>query len=199
MNTAFTIPEMNISNPFKFFFRENNNNQHTQQQQNNDIISTIPKNFMEDGTDIVWEDTQEFTFPITGGRVIKVYDADTITIAAKLPYKDSPLYRIAVRLDGIDTPEMKGKDVSDDEKSAAMEARNFVYNLIFNKYVRLENVKTEKYGRLLADVYIKDEHLNFLLLKERYAVKYDGGTKLKPDSWILYKNTGKFYIKSTNM
>ena len=56
-------------------------------------------------TDIKYEDTVEFTFPITEGKVIKVYDADTITIASKLPYKESPIYRLSVRLNGIDAPE----------------------------------------------------------------------------------------------
>jgi len=65
--------------------------------------------YMEDGSDIKLEDTVEFTFPIKGGRVIKCYDADTITIASKLPYKESPLYRLSVRLSGIDAPEIKGK------------------------------------------------------------------------------------------
>ena len=86
--------------------------------------------------------------------------------------------------------EMKGKDVSDDEKEAAKAAREFVYKLVFNKFVRLENIESEKYGRILADVYIGDIHLNELLLKERYAVKYDGGTKKKPISWLKYKADG---------
>jgi len=145
--------------------------------------------YMEDGTDIKVEDTVEFTFPIKGGRVIKCYDADTITIASKLPYKESPLYRLSVRLSGIDAPEIKGK--SEEEKELAKQARDFVSNLILNKYVRLENVESEKYGRILADVYIGDVHLNDLLIKERYAVKYGGGTKLKPTSWLKYKNTGE--------
>jgi endonuclease YncB( thermonuclease family) len=145
--------------------------------------------YMEDGTDIKVEDTVEFTFPIKGGRVIKCYDADTITIASKLPYKESPLYRLSVRLSGIDAPEIKGK--SEEEKELAKQARDFVSNLILNKYVRLENVESEKYGRILADVYIGDVHLNELLIKERYAVKYGGGTKLKPTSWLKYKNTGE--------
>jgi endonuclease YncB( thermonuclease family) len=144
---------------------------------------------MEDGTDIKVEDTVEFTFPIKGGRVIKCYDADTITIASKLPYKESPLYRLSVRLSGIDAPEIKGK--SEEEKEVAKQARDFVSNLILNKYVRLENVESEKYGRILADVYIGDVHLNEMLIKERYAVKYGGGTKLKPTSWLKYKNTGE--------
>lgn len=144
----------------------------------------------EDMTDIRWEDTVPFTFPITSGHVIKVYDADTITIASKLPYPESPLYRLSVRLDGIDTPEIKGKGVSDEEKQSAKLARDFVAKLTLNKTVRLENVATEKYGRILADVYIDDIHLNATLIKERYAVKYDGGTKVKPASWSKYKLTG---------
>ena len=147
----------------------------------------------EEDKDIRWEDTQEFVFPITGGKVIKVYDADTITIAARLPYPESPLYRFAVRLNGIDTPEMKGKDVSEEEKEAAKVAREFVYKLVFQKKVRLENVQNEKYGRILADVYVGDIHLNKLLLDERYAVTYNGGTKQKPVSWSVYKNTGEMH------
>jgi endonuclease YncB( thermonuclease family) len=146
---------------------------------------------MEDGLDIKWEDTVEFTFPIKGGRVIKVYDADTITIASKLPYNESPMYRLSVRLNGIDTPEMKGKGVEEEEKNAAKLARDFVSNLALNKYVRLENIESEKYGRILADVYIGDVHLNEILLKERYAVKYDGGTKIRPTSWAKYRLTGE--------
>jgi len=149
----------------------------------------IYKNYMEEN--IKWEDTVEFKFPIEGGRVIKVYDADTITIASKLPYKDSPLYRFSVRLNGIDTPEIKGKDISEDEKTAAKIARDYVSNLVFNKIIRLENICNEKYGRILADVYIDDINLNELLIKERYAVKYDGGTKKKPASWLKYKLTGE--------
>jgi micrococcal nuclease len=149
------------------------------------------KNIMEDGSDIKWEDTIEFTFPIKGGRVIKVYDADTITIASRLPYEESPMYRLSVRLNGIDTPEMKGKGVSDEEKEAAKMARDFVANLVLNKFVRLENITSEKYGRILADVYVGDIHLNELLLKERYAVKYDGGTKAKPTSWLKYRLTNE--------
>ena len=55
----------------------------------------------------------------------------------------------------------------------------------------MSNIESEKYGRILADVYIGDIHLNELLLKERYAVKYDGGTKRKPVSWLKYKLTGE--------
>jgi micrococcal nuclease len=184
----FRLPRLH--NPFGILYRRNPQSKANIPINEPEIINKIERNYMEDGSDIKWEDTQEFTFPIKGGRVIKVYDADTITIASKLPYDTSPLYRLSVRLNGIDTPEMKGKDISEEEKAAAKVAREFVYNLVFNKYVRLENIESEKYGRILADVYIGDIHVNDLLLKERYAVKYDGGTKIKPISWSKYKLTG---------
>lgn len=138
---------------------------------------------------IKWSDTVPFTFPISGGQVIKVYDGDTITIASKLPYPESPLYRLSVRLNGIDTPEIKGSN--DDEKQAAKNARDAVSDLIMQKHIRLENVQSEKYGRILADVYFKDLHLNKWLIDNRYAVEYDGGTKIAPKSWLRYKETGE--------
>ena len=145
---------------------------------------------MENGPVIKWEDTVEFTFPISGGRVIKVYDGDTITIATKLPFKDSPLYRLSVRFNGIDTPEIKGK--TDDEKNAAKSARDALSSLILNKLVVLKNIQSEKYGRILAEVYLDDLCLNEWMIQQRYAVKYDGGTKKSPASWVTYHTTGVF-------
>jgi endonuclease YncB( thermonuclease family) len=138
---------------------------------------------------IKWEDTVEFKFPIYSGNVIKVYDGDTITIAAKMPYDNSPLYRFPVRLNGIDTPEIKGKN--EDEKSVAKLARDFVSSMILHKIVNLENIQNDKYGRILADVYLDGTHINSLLINERFAVKYTGGTKKSPLSWNKYKLTGE--------
>ena len=133
-----------------------------------------------------WENTILFKVPIQSGKVIKVYDGDSITIAAKLPYDDSKYYRFSVRLNGIDTPEIKGKN--EDEKEAAKNAREALSKLILNKKVILKNVDNEKYGRILADVYLGEIHINDWLIQERYAVRYDGGTKKTPESWLKYKN-----------
>ena len=145
---------------------------------------------MENGLVIKWEDTVEFTFPITCGRVIKVYDGDTITIASKLPFNDSPLYRLSVRFNGIDTPEIKGK--TEDEKNAAKSARDALSNLILNKVVILKNIQSEKYGRILAEVYLDELCVNEWMIQQRYAVKYDGGTKKSPASWVIYQMNGDF-------
>ena len=140
-------------------------------------IIAIPEN-------IEWKDTIPFVAPINQGRCIKVYDGDTITIAAKLPYKHSPIYRFSVRLNGIDTPEIKGKD--EDEKKCAQMARDALKETILNKTVHLENVQTEKYGRILADVVCDGINMNNWMVTQRFAVKYDGGTKVSPDSWMEY-------------
>lgn len=140
---------------------------------------------------IKWEDTKEFIYPITGGKVIKVFDANTITIATKLPYDNSPLYRFYVCLNGITAAEIRGNNVTEEEKEVAKLARDFVNKLVINKYVKLTNIQNEKYGRILADVFIGDTHLNNLLIQERYAVKYRSGIKKKPQSWKKYKLTGE--------
>lgn len=133
---------------------------------------------------IEWEQTTPFVPPIHQGQVIKVYDGDTITIAAKLPYSDSPLYRFSVRLLGIDSPEIKGK--TQEEKDAAQLSRKELESLILNKMVYLKDNAQEKYGRLLANVYVDNPtpenpqnqiHLNEWMLYNGFAVPYDGKTK----------------------
>ena len=146
------------------------------------------KNMDEDNEKINWKDTIEFVAPIEKGIVIKVYDGDTITIASKLPYETSPLYRFSVRLNGIDCPEIKSKD--ENEKECAQIAKKEMNDLIMNKIVTLKNVQTEKYGRILADVYIGDLHLNQHMIEKRLAVTYDGGTKMKPTNWMNYYSNG---------
>ena len=127
------------------------------------------------------EDAVPFIPPITSGFVIKVYDGDTITIISRLPYSESALYKFSVRLNGIDCPEIKGID--EDEKRYAQIAKAELSKLILNKHVTLRNLKTEKYGRILADVYLDDLHLNAYMVDHELAVVYDGGTKHKPSTF----------------
>jgi micrococcal nuclease len=121
---------------------------------------------------IRWEDTEEFVPPVNKGIVIKVYDGDTITIASKLPIKKSPLYRFSVRLAGIDTPEIHGPF-----KEKAILAKNTLSNLVLNKEVHLKNIRNEKYGRILADVFVNDLNVNMWMLDHNHAVVYSGGKK----------------------
>ena len=136
------------------------------------------------------KDLPLFVPPLKTGKVIKVYDGDTITIASKVPgLYNSPIYKFSVRLNGIDTPEMRTKD--EDEKEIATLARDALSEKIMGKEIRLENIKTEKYGRVLCDIYLAQIHLNQWLIDEKYALPYDGGTKVIPKSWKKYHKTGE--------
>lgn len=134
--------------------------------------------------EIELKDTVLFVPPIKNGKVIKVYDGDTITIASKLPYADSPLYRFSVRLNGIDCPEIKGK--TQEEKECAILARDEMSKMVMHKIITLKNIQTEKYGRILADVYLDDLCLNTYMLEKRLAITYDGNTKTAPENWMNY-------------
>jgi len=133
------------------------------------------KNKKEEPKKIQWSDTLQFVPPINTGQVIKVYDGDTFTLAGHLPYDGSPLYRFSVRLNGIDCAEIKGK--TEEERECAIRARTELDKLIMDKIVTLKNVKNEKYGRLLADVFVDDLHVNKYMIDKGLAVEYDGGKK----------------------
>lgn len=130
-----------------------------------------------------------FVPPLTEGIVIKVYDGDTITIVSKLPYDTSPLYKFSVRINNIDCPEIKGS--GEIEKQCAKIAKQRLTDLILNKRIELRNVGTEKYGRVLADVLIDGQDIGTLLVDERLALRYDGGTKRRPVNWLKYHETGE--------
>ena len=144
--------------------------------------------------DANWKNTIEFVPLVTEGKVIKVYDCDTITIATKFPYlttltESNIMYRFHVRLLGIDTPEMKTKN--EDEKSIAHLAQKTLSDLILNKNVTLKNTSLDKYGRILANVYTENGlELSNWAITSRFAVSYDGGTKKSPKSWSEYYKTG---------
>ena len=113
---------------------------------------------------------------ICDAKIIKVYDGDTVT--AIFEYKNE-IYKWSCRLLGIDTPEIKSKD--ENEKKIAVTVRYVLHDKIINKIVKLHCYDFDKYGRLLVEIYLDDLHINQWLIDEKYANKYDGGTKTK---WI---------------
>ena len=125
--------------------------------------------------------TETYIPKITCGKVIKVYDGDTITVAAYLPESNKQVYKFSVRLRGIDSAEIRGSSAT--EKKHAIVARDALSERILNQYVDIKNVSTEKYGRLLADVYFEGTNMNNWMVSNNYAVEYDGGTKHRDKSW----------------
>ena len=138
---------------------------------------------------INWENTKPFIPNIKYAKVIKVYDGDTITIAAKIHFLDCQYYRFSVRLAHIDSPELKTKNI--DEKNYALKAKIELENVILNKVVNIKILKSDKYGRLLAEVIYDNKSINNWLLSNHLAVNYNGKTKKTVD-WEEYAKEVEF-------
>ena len=134
---------------------------------------------------ITYKNSIPFIPPIQFGKVVKVYDGDTITVACRL-HENTPVYRFQVRLAGIDCPEMKTHNET--EKKCAKLAKQLMIDTCLNQIVELRDVELEKYGRILAKVYCGQVCLNELLCERHLAVAYDGGTKKCPEDWMVYYN-----------
>ncbi len=113
-------------------------------------------------------------------KVVNVYDGDTITVAAYLK-GDPQCYKFKVRLNGIDSPELRGSSTT--EKQHAIRARDALKERILNEIIDLNIVGIEKYGRILGDVIYKGEDINKWMIEKGYAVPYSGGTKIRDPNW----------------
>lgn len=136
----------------------------------------------------------------TRGRLIDVYDGDTVTCI--FPILGENYFKFNIRLAGIDTAELKNKDVY--EKMRAYKARHTILETCCDNYdlsencsrddikrylseneifVKIECFDFDKYGRVLANIYKADKDndicISDVLLENKLAYKYDGGTKIK--------------------
>ena len=113
---------------------------------------------------------------ITYAKVYKVYDGDTVKIIFE--YRGE-LIKYSCRIFGIDTPEIRTKDL--EEKRLGYLARDFLSSFLLNKVVKIELFDFDKYGRLLAKLYInvggEEKNISDIMISEGYAKPYFGGTK----------------------
>ncbi len=110
-------------------------------------------------------------------EVTSIYDGDTFRANIQ-EYPDLIGYRMGIRINGIDTPEMRGK--CQKEKDLAKKAKQFsVEKLRSAKKIELRNMRRGKYFRIVADVYVDGKSLGGMLIDQELAVAYDGGRKAK--------------------
>ena len=105
--------------------------------------------------------------------VLSVTDGDTFR--ARIPVWDNVEVVTAVRIRGIDTPEIKGKCPA--EKAAALAAKARLTELL-NGPVQLLHVDPDKYaGRVDADVTVNGQSVAAVLIAEGLARPYTGGAR----------------------
>ena len=99
------------------------------------------------------------------GKVIKVYDGDTITVNVDLGF-NVELKKEKFRLIGINAPEVRGV-----HKIAGKKSRDWLRDQILGKTIIIttEQDKKGKYGRWLAKIWLNDVCLNDELVKQNLA------------------------------
>lgn len=102
------------------------------------------------------------------GTVVGITDGDTF----KLLENDTILHRI--RVANIDCPERK--------QPFSKKAKEFTSNAIFNKKIKIEVLNSDRFGRLIAQVYYDSLILSAELVKNGYAWHY---TKYSNDSTLI--------------
>ena len=125
--------------------------------------------------DLTYASTKPFVPHPTEAKVVKVYDGDTVWCAC---YIDGAAHRVSVRMLGYDTAEMRTHDPV--EKAAAIGARDDLKSMVLDRVVRLEITGSDKYGRLLGQMYLDDKNINDIMLT-KWGVPYAGGTKTSCD------------------
>lgn len=103
------------------------------------------------------------------------YDGDTVTvnIPGVLPFFGEGA---VIRIGGIDTPEMKGGGVC--EKRVAIEAKQLVAQKLAGAAdIQLQKIEKGKYFRVVGELLADGQSIRELLIDNRLAVPYDGGTK----------------------
>jgi len=102
--------------------------------------------------------------------ITSVYDGDTLTAEIDLGFK-MWAKKVKLRLIGIDTPEIRTKDMA--EKEAAKKARDRARELCLGKEVVIISHKKGKYGRWLATIRVDDNvDLADTLISEGHGVPY---------------------------
>ena len=109
-------------------------------------------------------------------KVVSVYDGDTCKVVFPVLRK---LYKFNCRIKGVDTPEIRTRDLA--EKEFGKKVRDELRKKILNKVVTIQCGEFDKYGRLLIDLKCKNdtETISDWLVNNNYAFAYDGGTKKK--------------------
>lgn len=111
-------------------------------------------------------------------KVVKVYDGDTVTLAYRMQGDPNmPIIQENCRIMGIDAPEIKPPlaDPNRDEiKRMAVEARDALRDMIFERVCEVHFIKRGKFGRWLVNIDFDGQDVAEWLVGHGYAKVYDG-------------------------
>ena len=116
-------------------------------------------------------------------KLDRVVDGDTVDALIDVGF--DIWFKKRIRFKGVDTWESRTRNL--EEKALGLKAKARTKELLEkvsskSGYFRIRSYGLGKYGRVLADVFIKDKHgkticVNNQLISEGHAYIYDGGKK----------------------
>ena len=110
---------------------------------------------------------------------IDVYDGDTFKCDIDLGFSII-LKKQAVRLSGINCPELRTKDKR--EKALGYEAKEKIIEILDEAFeVTLQSLGKGKFGRVISICYADGYNVNDMMVESGLARPYDGG---KRSSWF---------------
>lgn len=142
-------------------------------------MSETLKSKTKENTEYMTFKGQEFE-----AKIVHIYDGDTMHVVF---HALGDYYRWNCRVMGVDTPELRTKNLK--EKEMGYKVRDILKSHLLNQIVRIKCDEFDKYGRLLIDVYVPDhmdnpkksQMLSTWLIEHKYAYAYGGGTKQQWD------------------
>ena len=115
-------------------------------------------------------------------KLKSVTDGDTLRLQTIDLGFSVQLHNKAVRINGIDTPESRINLRKYPERAKEKELGLFAKKKLkewLKGEITLRSYGTDKYGRVLGDIFCEKGNVAELLKKENLAVDYHGGTKTK--------------------
>jgi len=100
--------------------------------------------------------------------VKNVVDGDTIDVIIDLGFDSSLKQRL--RLVGINAPELHSK--VEEERTVANAAKQYLIEILLDRYVIINTEKADAFGRYLATVYLDGENVNQHMIEKGLAIVY---------------------------
>lgn len=133
-----------------------------------------------------YDNTEPYFPSFTRGKVVKVYDGDTIHLCAN-DGTGHPC-RFMIRMYGYDSPEIR--------TDGGSTAKNALESRILNRIVRVEVHKIkEKYGRVLATIYDGQVNINKWMIEQGYGIPYSS-TEGQLHGAFKKMNTHELYMSN---
>ncbi len=103
--------------------------------------------------------------PVQSFKVLKVFDGDTLKVAAMNMV-------FTIRLAGIDAPEIGYKGQK--SQPFSQKSRKYLESLVRNRFVKLKGHGSGGYNRQLAEVFLDGKNINLEMIRQGLAEVYPG-------------------------